>query len=300
MSRFAALLCVFALALPLRAEEGNKDTLDEARQHAAKAKVHYDLGEFEQAANEYIIVYRLRPIPALLYNVAQAYRQAGQYEKAKKFYKSFLREKPDPKMKVAVEKALKEIDQLLAAEKKTKEMPPTGPTETVATQGNKTLPAPAQGAATPGAATPPAAVEPARANEGAPKPPTLSVVGPPAGTVAPPATSPAQKPYLGTQAPLPSGKSFSSTQRTWSYALTGTSVALLGGGLVFAMKAKNYNDELLAGPHNAATISDLQSTASSASTMSAVLLGAGIAAAAGAGFLYFIPLSSGAGVGGNF
>ncbi len=297
MSRFAALLCAVALALPLRAEEGGKDALEEARQHAAKAKVHYDLGEFEQAANEYIIVYRLRPIPALLYNVAQAYRQAGQYEKAKKFYKSFLREKPDPKMKLAVQKALKEIDQLLAAEKKTKEMPPTGPTETVATRENKTLPPPAQkeGGATSDIATQRAAVEPARANETAQKPPPTVAVA-----VSPLGTSPAQKPFIGTQTPLPRGKSFTSTQRTWSYALAGTSVALLGGGLVFAMKAKNYNDELLARPHSAASISDLQSTASSASTMSAVLLGAGLAAAGGAGVLYFIPLSSGAGVGGNF
>jgi len=278
MSRFAALLCAVALALPLRAEEGGKDALDEARQHAAKAKVHYDLGEFEQAANEYIIVYRLRPIPALLYNVAQAYRQAGQYEKAKKFYKSFLREKPDPKMKLAVQKALKEIDQLLAAEKKTKEMPPTGPTETVATRESKTLPPPVQkeGGATSDIATQRAAVEPARANDIAQKPPPTVAVA-----VSPLGTSPAQKPFIGTQTPLPRGKSFTSSQRTWSYA-------------------KNYNDELLARTHTAATISDLQSTASSASTMSAVLLGAGLAAAGGAGVLYFIPLSSGAGVGGNF
>src|SRR5882672_5201981 len=98
----------------------------QAASSAAKAKVHYDLGEFDKAAEEYILVYRLRPLPALLFNIAQSYRQAGQYEKAKQFYKAYLRENPDPQSSAAVKKALKEIDELLAKERKTKESPPAG------------------------------------------------------------------------------------------------------------------------------------------------------------------------------
>src|SRR5438477_3511670 len=84
--------------------------LEEARQHVAKAKVHYDLGEFQQAAEEYIFVYRRlgdagRPLPALLFNIAQAYRQGGMYDKAKQFYKSYLREQPSPTNRAQVEKA---------------------------------------------------------------------------------------------------------------------------------------------------------------------------------------------------
>src|SRR6266513_2830701 len=121
-TRFVALFAMLALALPLRAQD-TKEKLDpaveEARSHAAKAKTHYQLGEFEQAANEYILAYRVLPRSALLYNVAQAYRAAGQYEKAKQFYKSYLREEPDKK--AALEKTLKEIDELLAKEKKTRD-----------------------------------------------------------------------------------------------------------------------------------------------------------------------------------
>src|SRR3954469_10691246 len=98
--------------------------LEQARLHAAQAKVHYDLGEFEKAAEEYILVYRLRPLPALLFNIAQSYRQAGQYEKAKQFYKAYLRENPDPKTSSSVKKALKEIDELLEKEKQAKNGPP--------------------------------------------------------------------------------------------------------------------------------------------------------------------------------
>src|SRR5919205_4591531 len=93
MRRFA-LACgiVLLCALPVRAEDSS---IEEAKAHAARAKVHYDLGEYDKAAEEYIQVYRIRPLPALLYNIAQSYRQAGQYEKAKQFYRSYLPESKD-------------------------------------------------------------------------------------------------------------------------------------------------------------------------------------------------------------
>src|SRR5437016_13980046 len=142
-------------------------SLEEARQHAAKAKVHYDLGEFEKAAEEYTLVYRIRPLPALLFNIAQSYRQAGQYEKAKQFYKAYLRESPDAKNSAAVKKALKEIDELLAKEKKTRESPPNGirePPGEVAARGSR-APLPAPSMATP-----------------APPPPGVATTLPPAQT----------------------------------------------------------------------------------------------------------------------
>jgi hypothetical protein len=92
----------------------------------------------------------------------------------------------------------------------------------------------------------------------------------------------------------------SSTRRTWTYALAGASVAMLGGGALFAIKAKNIDNELTSGPHTTATADDLMSQSKSAHGISAVLLGAGLAAGIGAGVLYFWPTSSGAAVGGRF
>src|SRR5689334_17285846 len=112
MHRLISLAAVLALAAgPLRAQDAS---LEEAKAHAANAKVHYDLGEFEKAAEEYIQVYRIRPLPALLYNIAQSYRQAGQYEKAKQFYRSYLRESKDISAgnRSAIEKAIREIEEL--------------------------------------------------------------------------------------------------------------------------------------------------------------------------------------------
>src|SRR5579859_2734578 len=128
---FAAVVSL-TLAGQVRAQDTADDAkkaaaaLEEARQHVAKAKVHYDLGEFKEAADEYIIVYRLRPIPAILFNVAQAYRQAGMYEKARQFYKSYLRESPDAKNRAMIEQSIKEMNDLLAKDKRTKESAPVG------------------------------------------------------------------------------------------------------------------------------------------------------------------------------
>jgi len=127
----AVLAALLALTLSgvARAQEDDAKksaVLEEARQHVAKAKVHYDLGEFKEAADEYIIVYRLRPIPALLFNIAQAYRQGGLYEKARQFYRSYLRESPTASNRALIEQNIREMDELLAKERHTKEGPPTG------------------------------------------------------------------------------------------------------------------------------------------------------------------------------
>ena len=82
--------------------------------------------------------------------------------------------------------------------------------------------------------------------------------------------------------------------------LAGTSVAMLAGGALFAIKAKNIDNELLAGPHSTATADDLMSQSKSAHGASTLLLIAGVAAGAGAGTLYFWPTSSGAAVAGRF
>src|SRR5439155_22369465 len=133
MNRFAFALGIAALlACPARAQDSS---IEQAKAHAARAKVHYDLGEYEKAAEEYIQVYRIKPLPPLLYNIAQSYRQAGQYDKARQFYKSYLREAKDAPNRGAIERAIREIDDLLAKEKKAKDGPPKGVAQTPGVSG---------------------------------------------------------------------------------------------------------------------------------------------------------------------
>jgi tetratricopeptide (TPR) repeat protein len=106
---------VAVLVLCATAARADQASLRKARQHAQRAKVHYELGEYQQAAQEYATVYRIKPVPALLYNIAQSWRRAGQLEKARELYQAYLRQSPDPKMRGVVEAAIREIAGSIAA-----------------------------------------------------------------------------------------------------------------------------------------------------------------------------------------
>ena len=260
-----AALVSLTLAGAVRAQDSADDArksaaLEEARQHVARAKVHYDLGEFKEAADEYILVYRLRPIPAILFNVAQAYRQGGLYEKALQFYKSYLRESPDAKNRAMIEQAIRDMDDLLAKDKHAREKPPTGVKEPAeATLPMKQPPAqaarpPAPPAKEPLMATPPAKVAvnfppaasstretatlPRPASNTAPTTPTASF---PKATVAlaPTRSEPAAVAKPATTFRVSATPTPAPRQRTWTWVAAGASALALGGGAAFGYKAIN-------------------------------------------------------------
>jgi tetratricopeptide (TPR) repeat protein len=295
------------LAGPARAADDSSAkasaALEEARQHAAKAKVHYDLGEFEKAAEEYILVYRLRPLPALLFNIAQSYRQGGQYEKARQFYKAYLREANDAKNKSAIEKAIREIDELLAKEKRAREVPPKGVAQAPVPGG----PATSVTAGAPSAAAPQAPlpspqgaerVTVADSNRSSTAVP--AVAGPPAGTAALQAMAAPPRPPVPMEALSSSVQPSRGRSRTYAYISAGAAAVFVGAGLAFAAKASKYEDELNARPHPQSTIDDLSSTAKSSRTLAAICMGAGVVAAVGAGLFYFLPTGDGVAVQGRF
>src|SRR5713101_4254751 len=295
MLRLTLVFGIVALfALPLRAQDAS---LEEAKAHAARAKVHYDLGEYEKAAEEYILVYRIRPLAPLLYNIAQSYRQAGQYEKAKQFYKSYLREMDDPKNRAVIEKAIREIDELLAKEKRAKDGPPKGIAQTPpVTGGAATLAPPPAAPQASSARTEPAPQTPERtAVTESLKPPVTAAPPAPQATPATSRTALPQQAVTSTTVQPSRGRS-----QTYAYVSAGAAALLIGGGLAFTSKASKYDDELTARPHPQATIDDLSSTAKSSRTLGAIMLGAGAAAAIGAGLLYFLPSGDGVAVQGRF
>ena len=312
-----AVACGALLSGAVYAQEAReKDAvLEEARQHVAKAKVHYDLGEFKEAADEYILVYRLRPIPALLFNVAQAYRQAGLYDKARSFYRSYLREVPDAKNKSTIEQAIREMDEILAKEKRAKDKPPTGvkepPEASLPMQTAKATPPPV---ATPPVTTPPAATAPAWGTD-KPKPPAVAETPkpgvspvqpapkPPTTVAIAPATTPvpAPKPAVSTAPTKPAPTDAVSLRPTSRpseggggipkavpWVVAGASVALLGGGGLFYTKASSNDSDLQNSTHTRAQADDLISQSNSNHQMSAILLGAGAAAAAAAVVLFVL------------
>jgi tetratricopeptide (TPR) repeat protein len=65
---------------------------ERARELFASGENHYNLGEFADAAHDFEAAYSELPNYVLLYNVAQAYRQAGDRQQALANYQRFLTE----------------------------------------------------------------------------------------------------------------------------------------------------------------------------------------------------------------
>jgi tetratricopeptide (TPR) repeat protein len=230
-------LSTAALAQDSAKESKDAAVLEEARQHVARAKVHYDLGEFQQAAEEYIIVYRLRAIPALLFNIAQAYRQGGNYDKAKQFYKAYLRESPNLKNKSTIEQAIREMDDLLANEKRAKERPPTGVAAEPVPAPQKALPLPAtppppESKPAPEAVAQKPAPKPEAVTPNAQKAPTAVAVATPRPS-APPAAAGAAPP--ATSRVVESSDPF--YKKWWFWTAVG--VVVVGGGVIAANSGGN-------------------------------------------------------------
>jgi len=287
--KLRAFACCLLLCLAARAQEGKdaKDTqLDEIRLHVAAAKVHYDLGEFKEAADEYILVYRLKPIPAVLFNIAQAYRQAGLYDKARQFYKSYLRESPNATNKAAIEQNIREMDELLAKEKRTRESPPVGvkepPEATLPIKPPTAVADKDKGGQKPAEAAKVAAARPA------PQPASPAPAPAPAPDRAKPASLAAATPVQRAPAaavtahPFPPPAAAEESSHTLTWVLAGGGVALLGGGTAFMLSAGKIDSELTSEPHARAAADDLVSQSKSKHMLSGVLFAAGVAALAGA------------------
>jgi tetratricopeptide (TPR) repeat protein len=126
-----ALLCWSA---PLRADE-----VDRAKELFRQAEVHFKLGEFDQALPLYKQAYREKPLPAMLFNIAQCHRFLKQYERCAFFFERFLLEVPDTPHR---ENVLEMIEQCKKAEAGGTQPPATQPTSAPTTQQVKPPPPP--------------------------------------------------------------------------------------------------------------------------------------------------------------
>ena len=168
-----------------------------AKQAYEEALRAFNLGQWEEAIAGFQKSYKLSGDAALLFNVAQAQRQAGHVKEAIIAYKAFLRERPATPNREMIEAKIKDLE--TAAEAKTAaEKPGASPAQADRLTGiwedpferKPWAPAPSESPAAPGApvpATPPSA---------SPVPPEPSA--PPAAA---PAELPAAAPVLASPAP---------------------------------------------------------------------------------------------------
>jgi tetratricopeptide (TPR) repeat protein len=85
------------------------DPSADVRMHFKKGQTHYALGEFQEAIGEFREAYRLRQEPAILFNLAQSYRQIHEWQHAYFHYRQYLNQKPDAVNKAEVETLIEQM-----------------------------------------------------------------------------------------------------------------------------------------------------------------------------------------------
>jgi tetratricopeptide (TPR) repeat protein len=120
-ARLAIALTLVCFAAPSYA-----DSSDDARAHYRRGTNAFNLGHYLEAVKEYEAAYQMKDDPALLFNIAQAYRLAGENESAVRVYKSYLHQVPDAPNRSEVEKRLAELQVLIEQQHKMQQAPPEG------------------------------------------------------------------------------------------------------------------------------------------------------------------------------
>jgi tetratricopeptide (TPR) repeat protein len=289
-----ACLALFALvsgAFPGMASAADDTTV--AREHFEKGKAFMDLAKYNEAAAEYEAAYAAKPDPALLLNLAQAYRQAGNADKALHFYRKYLQHVPKSPYRADIE------DKIAALEKQIKEggatTPPpagggtsggSGNTGNPGNPGWSTTPPPPNGSGTgqpPYTPPPPPPPPPLGSGEAVPPAGGTSL-----GTVPPPPGGNAPAIPVGPGASPDPGKSL----KVAGYAVGGFGVVSFVLAAVFGAQAKDaakkIEDAAARGGTYDMTLQNQDSRGRSAQGREVVSIVVGVAALAGGGVLYYL------------
>ena len=91
---------------------------EKAKALFGEANQHYSLGEFDKAMESYSLAYRLKPLPAFLFNIAQCHRKLGHYKDAIAMYQNYLVGVPNAPNKDVVDSLINEAKDRQAEEDK--------------------------------------------------------------------------------------------------------------------------------------------------------------------------------------
>jgi hypothetical protein len=107
----ALRLCGWVLAPSLTlAEESTADKTARAKVHFKAGESHFSLGEFGRALEEYRRAYLLKPLPPLLFNMAQCHRHLGDLERATFLLRRFLSFTLTAEQRSQAEAVLREVE----------------------------------------------------------------------------------------------------------------------------------------------------------------------------------------------
>lgn len=91
---------------------------EKAKAIYAEASQHFNLGEFAMALEQYKLAYRIKPLAAFQFNIAQCERKLGRYKEAIAEYQSYLAGVPDADNRATVEQLITESKAALADQDK--------------------------------------------------------------------------------------------------------------------------------------------------------------------------------------
>jgi Tetratricopeptide repeat len=104
-------LVVGSFALAVGTAHATPPTVpDQARQLAARGRIAHESGDYSAAIAAYTEAYALAPSPALLFNLAQAYRLRGTCDEARLMYRRYLDTDPSPEARVIAEGHLANVE----------------------------------------------------------------------------------------------------------------------------------------------------------------------------------------------
>jgi tetratricopeptide (TPR) repeat protein len=99
------------------------DATKRAKELFDRAETHFSLGEFDKALALYKDAYRVRRLPAFLFNIGQCHRNLKQFDRALFFFKQYLAQAAEVPNRADVEQLIK-ICEAKLKEKKTEQVKP--------------------------------------------------------------------------------------------------------------------------------------------------------------------------------
>lgn len=113
LARVALLLFGFGLAtglgLSTRTAAADSAATRTAKRHFERGEKLYALAKFSDALDEYQKAFDARPIPELLFNIGQCYRNLGDYESAIFSYRKYLTLAPEAENRPQVEQLIADL-----------------------------------------------------------------------------------------------------------------------------------------------------------------------------------------------
>jgi hypothetical protein len=97
------------LVLPAGSARAGDAATEEARHHFQRGQQFFDVGRWDDAAEEFEKAYAIRSDPTFLYNMAQAYRRKGDAKRARDLYKNYLIKAPKSPQRAEVEERIRTL-----------------------------------------------------------------------------------------------------------------------------------------------------------------------------------------------